>query len=415
MFWERYNHDEIRVKVLEALDQNLDYRTEHILGLPATFLDREEFYDDAPFLKDAPFVRTLIDNPNHIGCHTLEEGEKAFAGTQEIERDLIRICAEEILGGKPNEQDGYVASGGTEGNIEAAWIYRNRFMREHGAKPGEIGLLFSEDTHYSLPKACDLLGLHPLIAPVNVQDRSIRLNSLQELLHGARKDSVKYLVVCLNMGTTMFGSVDDIDPIVELLDDGDWTYEIHVDAAFGGFIYPFTNSDNQLCFKNPRVTSVSLDAHKMLQAPYGTGVFLIRKGYMPFVCTEEAQYVRGKDYTLIGSRSGANAVAVWMILRSHGSEGWHLKISKLMDRCTSLCSRLDRAGIRYYREPLMNIVTISGSDIQDDIAQRFYLVPNTHDGEPEWWKIVVMDHVTQGGLDAFMSALEGAKNIVGRI
>ena len=86
-----------------------------------------------------------------------------------------------------------------------------------------------------------------------------------------------------------------------------------------------------------------------------------------------------------------------------------------MDRCTSLCSRLDRAGIRYYREPLMNIVTISGSDIQDDIAQRFYLVPNAHDGKPEWWKIVVMDHVTQGGLDAFMSALEGAKNIVGRI
>lgn len=40
----------------------------------------------------------LIANPNHIGCHTLDgEKEALFKGSQEIEKDLIRICAEEIL------------------------------------------------------------------------------------------------------------------------------------------------------------------------------------------------------------------------------------------------------------------------------------------------------------------------------
>ena len=56
----------------------------------------------------------------------------------------------------------------------------------------------------------------------------------------------------------------------------------------------------------------------MLQAPYGTGIFLARKGLINYVYTETASYVKGLDATLVGSRSGANAIAVWMILKSHG-------------------------------------------------------------------------------------------------
>ena len=55
------------------------------------------------------------------------------------------------------------------------------------------------------------------------------------------------------------------------------------DAAYGGFIYPFTNVDNPYTFKNPNLSSISIDAHKMLQAPYGTGIFLVRKNYLKHV------------------------------------------------------------------------------------------------------------------------------------
>ena len=52
----------------------------------------------------------------------------------------------------------------------------------------------------------------------------------------------------------------------------------------------------------------------MLQAPYGTGVYISRKGLIENVLTKEAEYVEGMDLTLCGSRSGANAIAVYMIL-----------------------------------------------------------------------------------------------------
>ena len=60
------------------------------------------------------------------------------------------------------------------------------------------------------------------------------------------------------------------------------------------------------------------------QAPYGTGIFIARKGLIAYTNTA-AGYVEGDDFTLIGSRSGSNAVAVWMILMTNGPYGWQEK------------------------------------------------------------------------------------------
>ena len=84
--------------------------------------------------------------------------------------------------------------------------------------------------------------------------------------------------------------------------------------------------NSKLTFNHPKINSFTLDGHKMLQSPYGTGIYMTRKGFMEYALTEEANYVKGKDYTLIGSRSGANAIAVWMIMRTYGSDGWKMKI-----------------------------------------------------------------------------------------
>lgn len=409
MYWDKYSHKQIKEHIFNALDKNLNYRNEPILGLPATYLDTLEFYNDAPFLKDAPFITSLIENPNHIGCHTLVQSEEAFAGTHHIERELIAICAEEIFKGEKGQQDGYVAPGGTEANIQAMWIYRNYFIKEFGAKHDEIAVVYSEDSHYSMPKGANILNISSLIMKVDEEERSIKEDELKAQLKEAKENGIKYFIVIMNLSTTMFGSVDDIDAISQILDEEKLNYRIHIDGAFGGFIYPFTNPDSVFHFQNPKITSFTLDAHKMLQAPYGTGVFLIRKGYMEYALTEEANYVQGKDYTICGSRSGANAIAVWMILRSHGSDGWRVKMEQIVDRTERLCDQLDELNIRYYRNPYINIIAIKASDIPADIAQKFYLVPDTHEGTPKWLKIVVMDHVRQGLLDEFSMALQAQK------
>ncbi|MCG8308158.1 MAG: pyridoxal-dependent decarboxylase [Cytophagales bacterium] len=404
-YWKKLSENELRERVADALDRNVDYRNKTILGVPASHLDEKVFYGNASFLKDAPFLSTMIHNPNHIGCHTLGESESFFAGTQKIEKELIALVAEDILKGETDGQDGYVASGGTEANIQAIWIYRNYFVKAHGATMDEICIIGSEDCHYSLDKAANLLNLQFYKSKVNHLDRTVSPANFERTVDDAISNGIKYVIGVANMMTTMFGSVDDIEMMTDLLSGKNLEYKIHVDGAYGGFVYPFSCKQSKLDFSNPNVGSITLDAHKMVQAPFGTGIFLAKKGFMRYVYTEEAQYVQGLDATLIGSRSGANAIAVWMILMSYGPHGWFEKIHILQYRTDWLCNRLKEKGISYFRQPYSNQVAIESRFLTKEIVEKYGLVPDTHTNTPSWYKIVVMEHVTVDVLAPFIEEI----------
>lgn len=405
-FWKKMTHAQQEERVSKALALNIDYKNKISLGVPASRLDGNVFYEQAPFLKDAPLLRTYVANPNHIGCHTLGESETFFQGTQDIEREVIEMLCVDMLKAEEGTCDGYVAAGGTEANIQAAWIYRNYFKREYNASHSEIALLGSADTHYSISKAANLLNLEWYEAPVGQTDRVIVEEGLNEVIKEAKNDGIKYFIVISNMATTMFGSVDDPELYIKCLEGNDVAYKLHLDGAFGGFIYPISTPDSTVNFANPKVSSITLDAHKMLQAPYGTGVFLARKGLMEYVFTEEAAYVNGMDITLSGSRSGANAIAIWMIMVTYGPHGWFEKINKLLYRTDWCCKQLDELGVGYYRYPKMNIITIMGKHMNKELAEKYGLVPNSHSANPEWYKIVVMDHVEVEHLELFINELK---------
>lgn len=414
MHWDKITHDEINSRIQKSISENINYRDTPLLGIPGSFLDEEEFYPEAPFLEDSPFLATFVNNPNHIGCHTVtkEKSEPFFRGTQKLELEVIKICAEEILKGEEDQQDGYIAPGGTEANLQAIWLYRNYFQREHNASINEIALVYSEDSHYSMPKAANILGLNQLVIAVDFETRQIDLTDFDNQIKEAKKNGAKYFIIIQNMATTMFGSVDKIDRVTDYLVDNSINFKLHIDGAFGGFIYPFTNTNNPLNFTNKHITSFTLDGHKMLQTPYGTGVFLIRKGYMKYGLTDEAKYVAGKDYTVCGSRSGANAISIWMTLMTHGSMGWTVKMEHLLDKTSSVCSKLDKLAVEYFREPKVNIITIKAKHISSQLAKKYNLIPNTSDEQPKWWKIVVMQHVKKGVLQQFLSELQAERSLI---
>ena len=374
------------------------------MGLPASYLDQEVFSHDSNLLKDTPYLTSLVHNPNHIGCHTLGDSESYFSGTHNIEKELIEICAVDFLKANPNSCDGYVASGGTEANIQAIWMYRNYFRHELNASLNEICILCSEDSHYSMNKGSNLLNIDIFQFGVDNETRLGTEKSINKAIVEAKENGKKYFIVVLNMMTTMYGSVDELEPVLTELNNQNCTFKIHIDGAYGGFYYPFTNPENELNFSNPNINSVTLDAHKMCQAPYGTGIFLAKKGLINYTGTS-ATYVKGNDFTLIGSRSGANAIAVWMILAKHGPYRWIEKTFILQKRANWLCEELDELGISYYRHPFSNIVTMKTNEAISQLSQRFGLVPDNHDN-PSWYKIVVMDHVTIEKLELFTTELE---------
>lgn len=403
--WKALTKAAIRKRVFDALEQNVNFRErgESVLGVPASSLDPKVFYSNAPFLNDAPFLSALVSNPNHIGCHTLGNSEPFFRGTHEIEQELVALCAGEILNAQ-EACDGYVAAGGTEANIQAVWMHRNFFKAVHGAEAHEIVLVCSEDSHYSVFKAADLLNIGISVIEVDPESRELRADRLKEVLSERRTQGYKYAIAFCNMMTTMYGSVDDPRVYSRVLREEGFEFKLHVDGAYGGFYLPFSGASQVPDFRNEEVASITLDAHKMVQAPYGTGIFLARKGLMQYTLTGEASYVSGADYTLSGSRSGANAIAVWMILMTYGKSGWQAKINVLANRAESFCLVLNKLEIKYFHAERSNIITMKACDVPHQVAEKFGLVPDNHHS-PAWYKLVVMEHVTDQRLHLLEQAL----------
>ena len=406
LYWKKLSQKERQARIEKALEENVNFTLDTSLGYPASKLDSKVYYEEASFLADAPTLKTYVANPNHIGCHTLGTSEKAFKGTQEMEREVLDVLAVDVFKAQPKSYDGYISPGGTEANIQAIWMYRNYFSYQLGANPYEIAILASEDTHYSIPKAANILMLDWLKIPVDFLTREIDTFQLENIIIKAKKKGKKYFIVISNMGTTMFGAIDNPNDYIQVLEKHHLIYKIHIDAAYGGFIYPFSDKESELNFENPKISSITIDAHKMLQAPYGTGIFLCRKGLIENVLTKEAEYIEGMDLTLCGSRSGSNAVAVWMILFTYGPFGWCEKVRVLQMRTQWLCDQLDELKIAYYREPFMNIVTIKAQFIKKYLVKKYDLVPQKHNGDNSWYKIVIMDHVEVDHLSTFITDLK---------
>ncbi len=409
-YWKKLTHQELQDRINKALHENVDFAKDTSLGYPASKLDDKVFYSDAPFLKDAPTLKTYVANPNHIGCHTYGTSEKAFKGTQEIEREVLRVLAVDFFKLESEQFDGYIAPGGTEANIQAMWVFRNYYANKYNAKNSEIVILASQDTHYSIPKGSNILNIDFLSIPVEFENREIDETALENIVKKAVLNGKKYFIVISNMATTMFGSVDNPDVYTNLLEKLNLPYKLHIDGAYGGFVYPFSNLKSAINFSNPKISSITIDAHKMLQSPYGTGVYLCRKGLIENVLTKEAEYVEGMDLTLCGSRSGANAIAVYMILFTYGPYGWYEKISILMMRTNWFCKQLDQLNIKYFREENMNIVTIHAKYIPNAIALKYDLVPEHHNGQNKWYKVVIMDHVEIDNLMQLIDALKNSHN-----
>ncbi len=407
MYWKKLRKEERKNKIQKALEDNINFANDVSLGYPASKLDEKVFYD-AEFLKEAPVLQTFVANPNHIGCHTLGDSESAFKGTHELEKEVLNVLAVDVFKAQPESFDGYISPGGTEANIQAIWMYRNFFMYQRKATLDEIAIVASEDTHYSIPKAANLLHLDWLKIPVDFTSRVIDEKALEQRIVAAKTAGKKYFIVVSNLGTTMFGSVDNPETYSAVLDRHQVEYKMHIDGAYGGFVYPFSNPNSTINFENPNINSITIDAHKMLQAPYGTGIFICRKGLIENVLTQEAQYVEGMDLTLCGSRSGANAIAVWTILFSYGPHKWFEKISVLQMRTNFLCAELQRLNIDFYRNPYMNIVTIRAPFVPKEVAEKYHLVPETHNNENNWYKIVLMNHVEVEHLTTFTAELKSA-------
>jgi aromatic-L-amino-acid decarboxylase len=226
--------------------------------------------------------------------------------------------------GFPPGTRGLLTTGGSMATFSAILCARERLLG-----PGlRAGVLYTSDqAHNSVAKSAKLAGILPDRVRAVPVDAQFRMDSaaLEEAIDADRRAGLRPFLVVSAAGTTNTGAVDPLGPIAELCAGrGLWH---HVDGAYGAF-FRLVEGLRPVLEGLERADSLTLDPHKGLFLPYGTGALLVRDGaalkavhgtgasYLPSAADEEfydpAQY--GPDLS-----RGFPGLRVWLTVQLYGT------------------------------------------------------------------------------------------------
>ena len=328
-----------------------------------------------------------------------------FSGTKAMEDEVILMLGD-ILG-KRNIH-GHIITGGTEANIMAMRAARNT-ARLQNPKITEPEIVVPRSAHFSFKKAADMLCLNMREAELDGNYR-VDIRSVEELI------SDKTVAIVAVAGTTELGKVDPVEDLSNICLEND--IYLHVDAAFGGYSIPFLNEIGyelpQFDFNLRGVCSITIDPHKMGLAPIPTGGILFReKRYLEAMSIETPYLTEDRQSTIVGTRTGASTAATWALMKYFGREGY-IKISKQCMEITKLLyDGVMKSGYEVVTEPQLNIVAFRSKEISvDEIAERLEKLgwAVSKSSYPRAIRIIVMPHIKEEHVNAFLKDLKGINN-----
>ena len=368
------------IQELEAkLQRDLTYSSGKILCSMCT--------DPHSFAKQ--IYRKYIEN--NIGDPSL------FPASAELEQETVRMLGS--LLSNPQASGGIV-SGGTEANIIALWAARNLAKKMRGE------VVVPVSAHYSFDKACDLLNLKLIKVKLN--------RRFQMDVKAAEKAITSETVAIVGLaGSTGLGVVDPIRELSEIASAHN--IYLHVDAAFGGFVLPFLKELGyeplDFDFRLPGVCSITIDPHKMGLAPIPAGGILFREEKISEAVSMKVPYLSGgemKQSTLLGTRSGASAVAVWALLRHLGRSGYAAIVERCLGLTWKLAEEIQRIdGLDLVTEPTMNVVGVKSDTLNVSLVfQELRKLGWAVSLFPEYLRVVVMPHTKASHIKRFLEDLQ---------
>ncbi len=191
----------------------------------------------------------------------------------QIEENVTRwMCS--LFDFPAETSQGLLTTGGSLANLSA-------FVTARHAKLGEDFLdgtyYCTDQTHASNTKAATIAGFSRRNLRLVPTDRELRMDpdALRSMVREDRAAGRRPFLVIPAVGTTNTGAVDPLGDIAGVAEDE--ALWMHVDGAYGGF-FQLTDRGRQRFRGIERADSVTLDPHKGLFLPYGTGGLVVRDG-----------------------------------------------------------------------------------------------------------------------------------------
>ena len=340
----------------------LDERIRQLLGtgLPEEMAPAHEALEDAARVLDESIAQARPRYFAFIGSSGLPIGALAdflahtydinlavdARAATEIEDQAVRWIGEFV--GFPGS-GGAFTSGGTVSNVSAIAAAREQALpgsRLAGLGGVRVAVYCSEEVHYSVTRAVELLGIgsdNLRAVPLDGL-RRMRPEALADVIDADVERGVTPVAVVATAGTTLTGAIDPIGRIAEVCRARDvW---LHVDGAYG---LPAASLDSRADdFQGlEQADSCSVDAHKWLYLPKACGVVLVREagslarafaheeGYLP----HQQHELHAADITLEYSRP-FRALKLWLAFRAHGAGQFRTAIEQNLAEAELLYRRV---------------------------------------------------------------------------
>jgi tyrosine decarboxylase/aspartate 1-decarboxylase len=302
-----------------------------------------------------------------------------------LEREAVALLGSVA---RLDDPAGYVTSGGTEANVQAVRIARNRAR----GRTDSPNVVVPESAHFSFTKAADVLGVKLRRAPLT--DYRATPDAVAELVDG---DTVAVVGVA---GSTEYGRVDPIPRLAAIAGEAGALF--HVDAAWGGFALPFT--DDEWDFSDAPIDTMTIDPHKLGRAAVPAGGLLARSPALLDELAVDTPYLESpSQVSLTGTRSGAGVASAVAAMESLWPEGYREEFERAMDLADWFAAELRERGLSVV-DPVLPLVA---ADLPGDAVERLrgagWRLSTTGAGE---LRVVVMPHVTRESLEAFLADLD---------
>jgi glutamate decarboxylase len=323
-------------------------------GMPALdamrLVDEELVLEGDPWRNLATFVTTWMEpEAQRIVSENLHRNfidHAEYPISAEIEQRCIRMLAD--LYNAPGETTGCRTQGSSEaimlGALSLKWKWKQR-READGKAVDKPNLVFGGDVHVVWEKFCRYFDVEPRIVRLREDKYVIGPEDVEPHV------DENTIGVAAVLGTTFTGHADDISGINDLLlrikDERGLDVPLHVDAASGGFVWPFLYPDSEWDFRLEQVRSINVSGHKFGLVYPGIGWLVFReKSDLAEDLVFYENYLGKTDatFTLNFSTGASMVLAQYYNFVRLGREGYTHVMGAMNQNAKALAERLEENG-----------------------------------------------------------------------
>ncbi len=391
-------------------------------GLAYRLIRDELNLDGNPALNLASFVTTWMEpQADQLMAETLNRNyvdQDEYPMTTEIQNRCVNMLAH--LYGAPDDQDstGCATVGSSEAiclaGLALKWRWRQRRTAQ-GRPAGSPNIVMGHNVQVCWEKFARYFEVEPRYVPLTDQRFVL---GVEEALEAVNEDTIAVVGVLGSTYTGEYEPIAELDQALQGLNARTgWDVPIHVDAASGGFVAPFTRPELEWDFRLPLVRSINVSGHKYGLVYPGVGWVVWRdRQDLPEELVFHVNYLGGDQptFNLNFSRGANQILAQYYNFLRLGRSGYaqimqalvataqHLSEALVGTGHFQLLSRRDALPVVCGRLTGERAYTVF--DVSEQLRQRGWIVP-AYTMAPDAEHVAVLRVVVREGLSRDMADL----------